>query len=104
MFLHFESPIGKRQIKFTDDKKSPNKSCFVRKSVLATLGNGKEFKFNFPVNELRQLELNTTTGNDKNSDDTKPIDNNGKCDEMVKQIPFAPTDNSFRFNFDINEK
>lgn len=71
--------------------------------MLATLGNGKEFKFNFPVDELRQLELNTT-GNghgtiEVKDDDKKRTDDN----KIVKPITFAPTDNTFRFNFDVTE-
>lgn len=75
--------------------------------MLTTLGNGKEFKFNFPVDELKQLELENKVDADnigqinksENIEETPDKSEN----EIVKQITYVPTDNSFRFNFDVSK-
>lgn len=100
-FTFVRSWTAKQKIKFADT--ASTKSYFVRKSALASLGNGKDFKFNFPLAELEQLQL--STANDGNAaEPSSPVESSDKiADGMVKQpaATFIPTDNSFRFNFNI---
>lgn len=83
---------GRKQIQFSNQTNS--KSFFVKRSVLSTIGKDKDFKFNFPATTEQLIE--NLSLNDTNATDKLPQQNNG--------ISYAPSDNSFRFNFDVAEE
>lgn len=81
------------QIQFTQTADAT--SHFVRKSVLQTLG--KDFRFDFPVDKLQQLDLN----NDESAKKPKY-----ETDNALNSAPVATiiqSDNSFKFNFNIEK-
>lgn len=87
--------LGRRQIQFTNQANS--KSFFVKRSVLSTIGKDKDFKFNFPATTEELIgKLNLTDSNDSNETKSLPEHKNG--------VSYCPTDNSFRFNFNIVEE
>lgn len=88
--------LEQKQCEFVEIPTTPQKSHFVKKSVLTTsLGN--EFKFNFPIDQLKHLtiddnnekvDVNTTIRNDVNL-------------PKINGIIF-PSNNSFKFNFNVD--
>lgn len=94
MVEFLNSLSGRRQIQFSNQTNS--KSFFVKRSVLSTLGKDKDFKFNFPATTEQLIEkLNLTDSNDSNEANKQ---------ECKNGIVYGPTDNSFRFNFDVVEE
>ncbi|KAJ6623034.1 UPF0488 protein [Pseudolycoriella hygida] len=84
--------LGKRQIQFSDQTTS--KSFFVKRSMLSTIGKDKDFKFNFP-STTEQLIENLNLSDTNEASDTPKYN---------VRTAFAPTDNSFRFNFNVLEE
>jgi len=84
--------LGKRQIQFSN--KTNSKSFFVKRSVLSTIGKDKDFKFNFPATTEQLIEnLNLTDTSETN-----------QPQQHTNGVSYAPTENSFRFNFNIVEE
>lgn len=86
-FLSTEGP----QIQFTP--KAETSAFFVKKSAL--LASGSDFRFDFAVAaDLNQLDLNQdqVTVHDQNCADSS---------RRPEPTAIAPSDNSFRFNFNV---
>uniref|UniRef100_A0A7G3AKF3 Uncharacterized protein n=1 Tax=Lutzomyia longipalpis TaxID=7200 RepID=A0A7G3AKF3_LUTLO len=95
-----------KKIKFTTPKEQKNdknasKSYFVKKSALQH--SGTDFKFNFNVDENQKCSESDTNSEDK-SETTKesPEHPDGPdCHDSQSKSKFIPSDNSFRFNFQV---
>jgi Domain of unknown function (DUF4615) len=64
--------------------RQPHKSSYFVKKMAIVNENDKNFRFNFDVNKLEGLKLNT--------DETKPVQGN---------IELPPSNQEFKFNFNI---
>lgn len=110
----------------TDDKKTAtskdnSKGHFVKKSFTTSLGE-TSFKFNFPVDEIEKLSLDTseniTESNSRHESETndKSTNQNGSSNKdnidaeesrthshsnPFVQTKLAASDNTFKFNFSI---
>lgn len=118
-FTHVFFFLGSRQIKFTNSGPSAKgkKSHFVKKSAILT--SGKNFKFNFPVEEIEQLHIfnetqqkeNSRTEELNNEIDKKIQENisNAKSEALASSnntlsFKFVPSENTFRFNFNVDSE
>lgn len=90
--------IEKTQIQFTQSSEGI-KSHFVKKSALQTLGTG--FRFDFPVDKLQQLDLNNDESKKPRIEDIPDDYDDEKQKKVHAPTAIVPSDNSFKFNFNI---
>uniref|UniRef100_A0A1L8DAP9 Uncharacterized protein n=1 Tax=Nyssomyia neivai TaxID=330878 RepID=A0A1L8DAP9_9DIPT len=87
-----ELSLASKKIKFTTPKEQKNatKSHFVKKSAL--LHSGKDFKFNFNIDGSDQQSSTSSMNEEITTENTDSSSIN----------KFIPSDNTFRFNFEVN--
>lgn len=93
----FQTQSNANRIKVTTATPSKN-SMFLRKSIFAK--SGKDFKFNFPTPNNDVPDVSTISISEEHKE-------NGIMDKINKEITgnfnYVPSNNEFKFNFDITE-
>lgn len=89
-----------QQIQFTP--KAQTSAFFVKKSAL--LASGANFRFDFPVADLQQLDLNETNTATCNGSDVAEVSSvvGGGHKPKAPTATIGASDNSFKFNFSID--